>query len=121
MSKITTKIVSALVAASMLIPMQSTAHATDRGHDVKPVSSASKSIAHRGNKSNVALGVALGVGLGVIGLIAANAKDKDSRGDYGHRRISIRDGHAPRGMCRVWREDCRDGSDRACFKYDRHC
>lgn len=55
--------------------------------------------------------IAAGVALGVLGIIAAGQArahyiDRDNRYEK---------------QCRRWRRWCREGEDRACWKYDNRC
>lgn len=97
------KIIATVAAAAMLIGAQTSAEASSKS-------------------AKFALGLAIGVG--VVGLLAA--KSAHANQGYGGHQVRhygySTGGHGrPDGACRVWRIDCRDGSDRACRKYERHC
>lgn len=67
-----------------------------------------------GRRGRVRRGVGIGAGivtLGILGAIAADrahARDRYYRDDYRHQ-------------CRRWRRWCRNGDDRACWRYDSRC
>lgn len=107
-----TKFIATLAAASMLVSIQAPAFASDQGKHVPPVA---KHSSHKNNVGKAVLGLAIGAA--VVAAIASQAKADYSKPTYVYR--SDADGY--RDQCRVWRIDCRYGSERACYKYESRC
>lgn len=107
-----TKFIATLAAASMLVSMQAPAFASDQGKHVAPVA---KHGGHKGNAGKALLGFAIGAA--VVAAIASQAKADYSQPTYVYRS----DADSYRDQCRVWRTDCRFGSERACYKFESRC
>ena len=106
------KLIATLAAASILVSMQAPAFASDYGKHVAP---ATKHSGHKGNAGKALLGFAIGAA--VVAAIASQAKADYSKPTYVYRS----DADSYRDQCRVWRTDCRYGSERACYKYESKC
>ena len=101
-------------AAIITIAAFSAAPASAQMSGFKNISAttASSTIIHKtGRRGRVAAGIALGlIGAAVISSHArASYYDRDDR-EFRHER-----------RCRRWRHWCRNGEDRACWKYDNRC
>jgi hypothetical protein len=96
------KLIATLVAAAMLSATLSPAFASDRGKEVKPVANVTVK-GHHDHRAKVAAGLAFGAVL--IGAVIAS-------------RIEAENAES---SCRTWRNSCRYGSERACYKYDTRC
>jgi hypothetical protein len=59
-------------------------------------------------------GLGIGAGLLTLGIIGAIASDRAYSRRYYYDDV-------PRRRCRRWRRWCRDGNDRACWKFDTRC
>jgi hypothetical protein len=97
-------LIATVAAASILLVAQAPAFASDRGKEVKPIGNVSIK-ARSDNANKVAAGLALGAV--VVGVVIA------SRAHAAQQHEGAR--------CRMWRNDCRFGSDRACYIYDTRC
>ncbi len=98
------KLIATLAAASMLFAAQAPAFASDRGKEVKPVGNVSTKY-RSDNRIKIGAGIALGaiiVGAAIASRAHAEQTSYESK-------------------CRMWRDDCRYGNDRACYKYDTRC
>jgi hypothetical protein len=113
-----TKIVATLAAAALLLTSQTPAFASDRGKEVKPVQRIHTNVGHgksHHNGAKVAIGIAIGAG--IVGALIASRHHNADKPHYGTTYVS-----APSdGLCRIWRADCRYGSERACYKYENRC
>lgn len=106
------KFIATLAAASMLVSIQAPAFASDYGKPVPPVA---KHGSHKSNAGKALLGFAIGAA--VVAAIASQVKADTSKPTYVYRS----DAGSYRDQCRVWRTDCRYGSERACYKYESRC
>jgi len=97
------KILVTLVAALALVSAQAPAQAGSNGR-------------------NVAKGLAIGLGVGLVAAAVASRSSYASTPSYAYGSTGY--GHGYRGgygYCSELRFACRQGSDRACYKYDTRC
>lgn len=73
-------------------------------------------VGRRGRHRGAAIGAGI-VALGVLGAIAASRAHE--RRYYSDRYYARPRGY--RGNCHRWRHWCRQGDDRACWKFDTRC
>lgn len=104
------KIIALATAAAMLVASQTGALASDRGREVKPIGHGPVKARHV-DGGKVVAGIAIGallVGAALASRHQQTHRYQSVRNDYGHR-------------CGLWRADCRDGDDHACYKFDTRC
>ena len=106
---------SAALTAFLLVGA-ATAQAQTAGlHALAGIAGKSDLVQKTGRRSRRNGRIAAGVALGVIGTIAATEIHRSER------RRRDREWSRHRRNCNRWQRWCRNGNDRACWRYDTRC